>query len=568
MAGRFPGADNVQRFWENLRTGVESIRPLADEELAASGVPPALTARADYVRAGAILEGEDLFDAAFFGFTPREADLLDPQQRLFLECAWEALEDAGYDSLGYARPIGVYAGVKLNTYLLSLYSRPDLLAEVGRFEALIANDKDYLATRVSYKLDLTGPSVVIQTACSTSLAAVHLACQGLLAGECDLALAGAVAIGVPQRVGYLYTEGGIGSPDGHCRAFDARAQGTVGGNGLGIVVLKRLADAASDGDRIYAVIKGSAMNNDGARKTGYTAPSPEGQAKVIRTAQGLAGVDAETITYIEAHGTATSLGDPIEIAALTRAFRSSKKAFCAIGSVKSNIGHLDTAAGIAGLIKTVLMLERRQIPPSLHFSAPNPELGLDESPFYVNTRLREWPTDGTPRRAGVSSFGIGGTNVHLVLEEAPAGAPSGPARPWHLLVLSAATPRALEQVTANLAAHLESTPDQDLADVAYTLQVGRKRLPSRRILVARDHGEAAALLASRDPERVLSRLQEPCDRPVALLFPGQGSQHPGMGRELYQEEPAFRREIDRCAEALLPHLGLDLREILYPAAGQ
>jgi len=565
LAGRFPGADSVARFWENLRAGVESIRLLSEEELTASGLPASTLERPDYVRLAGVIDGEDLFDAGLFGFTPREADILDPQHRLFLECAWEALEDSGHDPRTWRRPIGVYAGAKLNTYLLNLYSNPDLLDAVGMFQAVVANDKDFLATRVSYKLDLTGPSVAVQTACSTSLAAVHLACQGLLGGECDLALAGGVSIGVPQRLGYFFTEGGILSPDGHCRAFDADARGTAAGHGLGIVVLKRLRDAVEDGDRIYAVIKGSAMNNDGAAKVGYTAPSAEGQAKVIRAALEVAEVDPGTVGYVEAHGTGTPLGDPIEVEALTRAFRerTARRGFCAIGSVKTNIGHLDTAAGIAGLIKAVLALHHRELPPSLHFRAPNPEIDFASSPFRVSDRLTPWePADG-PRRAGVSSFGIGGTNVHVVLEEAPEPERTGWARPWQLLVLSARTPTALEASARRLADHLESHSGQELTDVAWTLQTGRRRLEHRRVLACRDRSEAIALLREPDPERVFTRHQEPGDRSVAFLFPGQGSQHPGMAAEVYEAEPSFRRDLDWCAEILRPALGLDLREVLF-----
>jgi amino acid adenylation domain-containing protein/non-ribosomal peptide synthase protein (TIGR01720 family) len=569
MAGRFPGAEDLSQLWHNLCAGVESIELFSDQQLEAGGIPKAVRERPHYVRAGGAIAGEDLFDAAFFGFTPREAELLDPQQRLFLECAWEAFEDAGYDPQGFTQPVGVYAGTKFNMYLFNLLSHPELLSAVGLFQALVSNDKDHLATRVSYKLGLTGPSVVVQTACSTSLAAVHLACQGLLAGECDLALAGGVSIAVPQRVGYLHTEGGILSPDGHCRAFDAQARGTVNGHGLGAVVLRRLRDAIAAGDEIRAVVKASAMNNDGALKVGYTAPSLEGQAKVVLAAQALAEVEPESVTYVEAHGTGTALGDPIEIAALTRAFGqgTGRRGFCAVGSVKTNIGHLDVAAGIAGLIKTVLALQHGKIPPSLHFTAPNPEIDFAGSPFYVNASLADWQTDGAPRRAGVSSFGIGGTNVHAVLEEAPAPPPSAPARPWQLLVLSARSQPALATATRRLAEHLAGHPRQDLADVAYTLQVGRQRFAERRVLVCRNRADALAQLAAGGDGEVLCSSEAKGDRPLAFLFPGQGAQWPGMGRELYESEPVFRGAIDLCADALRSHLALDLRSALYPDGG-
>ena len=569
MAGRFPGARNIDEFWQNLRDGVESISFFTDQEVEAAGVDPALLQNPHYVKAGGVLEDVELFDASFFGFNPREAEIMDPQHRVFLECAWEALENAGYDPESYEGLIGVYAGMSMNTYLLfNLLSNRHVIASVHSDQLAIGNGRDYLPTRVSYKLNLRGPSVNIQTACSTSLVAVHLACQGLLSYECDMALAGGVSIDIPQKRGYLYLEGGIGSPDGHCRAFDAKARGTVGGNGVGIVVLKRLADALADGDTIYAVIKGSAINNDGSLKVGYTAPSVEGQAEVIATAQAIAGVDPETIRYIETHGTGTSLGDPIEIAALTQVFRASTQAkgFCAIGSVKTNIGHLDAAAGVAGLIKTVLALKHKMLPPSLNFEQPNPQIDFENSPFYVNTKLSEWeaPADGTPRRAGVSSFGIGGTNAHVVLEEAPVIEPSGPSRPWQLLLLSAKTASALETATTNLADHLKRHPDLNLADVAYTYQVGRHAFDHRRMVVCRDLEDAVTALETRDPQRVFTALHEGGDRPVAFMFTGQGAQYVNMGRELYQTEPTFREQVDLCAELLRPHLGFDLRDLLYP----
>ena len=422
MAGRFPHAPHLDDFWRNLRDGRESVVQLSDEELLAAGVDAAMLQNPDYVKSGVFLDDYDLFDNSFFGLTPREAALIDPQQRVFLECAWEALEAAGYDAARYAGAIGVFAGVSISTYLINLFSNRSELGTVSTFQLLMSNDKDFLPTRVSYKLDLHGPSVTVQTACSTSLVAVHLACQSLLNGESDMALAGGASIPIPQRRGYLYQEGNINSPDGHCRAFDADAQGTIGGSGVGVVLLKRLADALDDGDTIHAVIKGSAVNNDGAMKVGYTAPSVEGQAKVVAEALSIAGVDPDTVTYIEAHGTGTTLGDPIEIAALQKVFaaRTTKKNFCGIGSVKTNIGHLDTAAGVAGLIKTVLALRHKELPPSLHFTRPNSKIDFANSPFYVNASLRAWENGETPRRAGVSSFGIGGTNAHVVLEEAPS----------------------------------------------------------------------------------------------------------------------------------------------------
>ncbi|MDV2992198.1 MAG: hypothetical protein N4J56_001852 [Chroococcidiopsis sp. SAG 2025] len=580
MSCRFPGADNPDAFWQNLRDGVESISVFSDRELLSSGVDSDLLSHPNYVKAGGILPDIELFDAAFFDISAREAEILDPQQRLFLENAWTALESAGYDAKTYSGSIGVYAGVGMNTYLLhNLYANlnsPDLAAA---FQLAIANDKDFLPTRISYKLNLKGPSVNVQTACSTSLVAVHLACQSLLNGECDIALAGGVSIRIPQKVGYLYQEGMILSSDGHCRAFDAQAQGTIGSSGLGIVVLKRLEDAVVDGDCIHAVIKGSAINNDGAVKVGYTAPSVDGQAAAIAEAQAIAGVAAETVTYIEAHGTGTPLGDPIEIAALTQAFATSTQHnFCAIGSVKTNFGHLDAAAGVASLIKAVLALKHKQIPPSLHFEQPNPKIDFANSPFYVNTQLQEWKTNGTPRRAGVSSFGIGGTNAHVVVEEAPRESQKSKVksqnfqdtgeRPCHLLCLSAKTASALEKASANLANYLEQHPQINLADVAYTLAIGRQAFDYRRTVVVRDAKDAVTALNSTAPAPVV-RLDGSTQQPsVAFLFPGQGTQYVNMGRQVYETEPRFRQQVDECCEMLQPLLGLDLRSILYPHKSQ
>ncbi|MDZ8092004.1 MAG: SDR family NAD(P)-dependent oxidoreductase [Nostoc sp. DedQUE05] len=566
--GRFPGAKNVETFWNNLRDGVESISHFTNEELLAAGIDPALLNDPNYVKASSIIEDIELFDAAFFGFTPREAEITDPQHRIFLESAWEALESAGYDSESYNGKIGVYAGVTNSNYLFTnLYSNQDLMQSVDALNIFIGNEKDNLSTQTSYKLNLTGPSINVQNNCSTSLIAVHLACQSLLNGESDIVLAGGVSIAkLPQQSGYHYQEGVLCSPDGHCRTFDINAKGTVFGDGLGIVVLKRLADAVTDGDFIHAVIKGSAINNDGSLKVGYTAPSVNGQREVILEALALSGVEPDTISYIEAHGTATPLGDPIEIKALTQAFRAStnKKCFCAIGSVKSNIGHLDTAAGVTGLIKTVLALKHKQIPPSLHFEKPNPEIDFANSPFYVNTKLSEWKTNSLPRRAGVSSFGVGGTNAHVILEEAPVIETSSASRPWQLLLLSAKTSTALESATANLAAYLQQHPNINLPDVAYTLQVGRRAFDRRRLVVCQNLNDAVRLLKNEEAERVFSYHWEPSRCPVIFMFSGQGSEYANMGRELYKVEATFRRHIDTCAEILQPHLGLDIRHLLFP----
>ncbi|MBX9258975.1 SDR family NAD(P)-dependent oxidoreductase [Desmonostoc muscorum CCALA 125] len=567
LTGRFPGAKNLDEFWHNLQNGVESISFFSDEELLASGVEPALLSNPNYVKANAVLEDAELFDATFFGINPRDAEITDPQHRIFLECAWEALENAGYNSETYNGSIGVFAGSNLSGYLLNIYFNQNIRNSIDDHQLTIAADKDYLATRTSYKLNLTGPSYAVQTACSSSLVAVHLACQSLLNGECDIALVGGVSIGASRKAGYLYKEGGIKSPDGHCRAFDAKAQGTVSGEGVGIVILKRLEDTLNDRDFIHAVIKGSAINNDGSNKVSYTAPRIEGQAKVIKTAQIIAEIEPETITYIEAHGTGTSLGDPIEIAALTQAFQTStkNKNFCGIGSLKTNIGHLDAAAGVAGLIKTVLALKHKQIPPSLHFEEPNPQINFANSPFYINNKLSEWKADKHPRRAGVSSFGIGGTNVHVILEEAPVFTiKKSVSRPWHLLAISAKTPTALESATTNFANYLAQHPEINLADVAYTLQVGRRKFNHRRVLLCRDISDAIKILTTPNNQGVLNNCSETRNHPIVFMFPGQGAQYVNMGRELYETELIFRQEIDKCCELLKPHLKLNIKDIFYP----
>lgn len=563
MSGRFPGAPTLADFWQNLQNGVDAVSHFSEAELLAAGIEAATLKQPNYVKARAILEHADEFDAGFFGLSPRDAEILDPQQRVFLETAWTALETAGYDPQRFAGAIGVYGGATLSGYLFNLFSHPELMQTVGQFPLVLGNGREFLTTRTSYLLNLRGPSVNVQTACSTALVAVHLASQALLSGECDLALAGGVSIRLPLKGGYFYQEGGISSPDGHCRAFDARAQGTVGGSGVGLLVLKRLEDALGDRDTIYGVIKGSAINNDGADKISYTAPRIEGQAAVIRAAQQIAEVDPDSIQVIEAHGTGTILGDPIEVAALTQAFETTQEGYCALGSVKTNIGHLDAAAGAAGLIKTLLALQQRQIPPSLHFEAANPQIDFEHSPFYVNTQLRPWPAPPHgPRRAGVSSFGIGGTNAHVIVEEAPPAPVTSESRPWQLLLWSAKTATALETATQNLAQALEREA-VDLADVAYTLQVGRQAFAQRRMAVCKGRTDALTLLTDPGP-RVNTQTAPDSAPTVAFLLPGQGAQHIGMGRQLYETEATFRDWIDRGADLLHPHLGLDLRQILYP----
>lgn len=565
LAGRFPGARSLDEFWHNISAGIETIESVSDADLDAAGISGEVRSNPYFVRKCTVLDDADRFDADFFRISPREAEIVDPQQRIFLECAWEALESAGYSAQELQQSVGVYAGASMNTYLVSqLMRNPDLVAKVGGYQIMLGNDKDYLCTRVSYKLNLRGPSLTIQTACSTSLVAVAVACQALNRGECDMALAGGVSLTFPQRTGYLYEEGMILSPDGHCRPFDIDARGTRGGAGAGIVVLKRLDEALADRDTIHAVIRGAAINNDGAAKAGYTAPSIAGQVEAIGTAQSLAGVDPRTISYIEAHGTGTQLGDPIEIAALTKVFRASTPdiGFCRIGSLKANIGHLDAAAGIAGLIKTVLALKHREIPPLVNFRKPNPQLGLESSPFTASAQGATWSSDGAPRRAGVSSFGIGGTNAHVVLEETPPVAPRAPNRNAYLFVLSAKTSDALNRMTADLADFLEANESQSLSDVEWTLQAGRQAFSHRCAVVADSQAQAVERL--RRPDHLLATSEYKGNpRPVGFLFSGQGSQYAGMGRGLYDAQRVFREAIDRCAELLKPALGLDIRDLMF-----
>ncbi|HEV7509115.1 MAG TPA: amino acid adenylation domain-containing protein [Thermoanaerobaculia bacterium] len=573
MAGRFPGADDLGELWRNLCGGVESIRFYSREELAAAGVAPALLDDPRYVRAGAPLRDVQHFDADFFDFSAREAELMDPQHRLFLECCWEALENAGYDTRTWPGSIGLFAGMGMSGYLIrNLLSHPDLIQNAGPLQIRILNDNNFLTSLAAYKLDLRGPSVTVQSACSTSLVATCMACQSLLQFQCDMVLAGGVTVVVPHGLGYLALDG-VMSPDGHCRAFDAGARGTVEGSGAGVVVLKRLADAVAEGDTIHAVIRGFATNNDGGFKMSFTAPSPEGQSEVIATAQTIAGVPAESITYVETHGTGTPLGDPVEVAALSEVFAAAteQRGFCALGAIKTNIGHLDAAAGVAGLIKAVLAVEHGVLPPSLHFETPNPRIDFAQSPFYVNTECRPWRPGGWPRRAGVSAFAIGGVNAHVILEEPPAPAPSAPAPPWLLLVLSARTETALEAATDRLLGHLRELPAEpatQLADIAYTLEVGRRAFPHRRMLAARDLQDAVEVLERRDPRRLLTGTASAGEPQVAFLFPGLGTEYAGMARGLYRDDAGFRARLDDCAERLEPLLGLDLRDVLFPEEGE
>ncbi|HEX7139683.1 MAG TPA: type I polyketide synthase, partial [Vicinamibacterales bacterium] len=562
MRGRFPGANDLETYWNNLANGVESIATLSQEEMRAAGIPDQISRLPGYVNASPVLDHVDEFDAEFFGFSARDASLTDPQHRLFLETCWEALEDAGYDPTTYRGEIGLFGGCEMSSYLYHLHQNIDSLQYIDGMQWMVTNDKDHLCTQASYRLNLRGPSVVVQTTCSTSLVAVSLACESLLGGRCQMALAGGVTVRVPQRGGYFYTAGSILSPDGHCRPFDANAQGTIVGSGVGLVVLKRLRDAIDQRDNIRAVILGVGLNNDGNDKVGYTAPSFRGQAAAIRAAHANAGVSAESIGYVEAHGTGTILGDPIEFSALNEVFkeRTNKRGFCGIGSAKSNFGHLSCAAGVAGLIKTVLMLEHGAIPPTVHYRSPNPAIDFASSPFYVTTQLHPWERNGTPRRAGVSSFGVGGTNAHLVVEEAPLPDKATEGRSHQLITLSARSAAALDVVTARLASHLRAHPEIDVADAAFTLQLGRHAFRERRAIATRDREALLDALAS--PPGVVTA----ADHPIVFMFPGQGSQYPGMAEELYKREPVVRTAIDHCARVLKKENGADLRKLLFPPA--
>lgn len=569
MAGRFPGARNLDTFWKNLVDGVESITRFSNEVLIDAGIDASTLSLSNYVKARGILTEIEFFDAHFFGLSPKEAALMDVQHRIFLQCAWHAVESAGYDPETFRGAFGVYAGCGMNTYFLwHLYPGANRMGPSAGYQLTIGNDKDFLSTLVSYKLNLHGPSVGIQTACSTSLVAVHTACQGLLSGECDMALAGGVSVEVPHVAGYFYEQGMILSPDGHCRAFDAQAQGTVPASGCGIVVLKRYKEAIDDGDHIHAVIRGSAVNNDGGRKVGFTAPAIDGQRQVIAEAMAVSGVKPESITYIEAHGTGTSLGDPIEFEALSQAFGKKEKAgkFCALGAVKTNLGHTGAAAGVAGLIKTVLAVENGKIPQTIHFETPNTKMDYDNSPFYINQRSVDWQPADQARRAGVSSFGLGGTNCHMILEQhfhEKTRQDNKADRAGHLLVVSAKTETALNALMTDLGTYLKRHPNLNIADVAFTLQVGRRPFQFRSAVVCKDAAEAAHALSNPQSKNMLKGQVKEGQRPVVFMFPGQGAQYAGMGRSLYLQEPVFRDTLDLCAQMFFDHAGFDVRDVLY-----
>jgi phthiocerol/phenolphthiocerol synthesis type-I polyketide synthase E len=578
MAGRFPGANSVSALWNNLRDGQESIATLSEETLVAAGVGEKALASAAYVRRAPLLDGIDEFDADFFGFSPHSARTMDPQHRLFLQCAWHALEDAGCDPAAFDGAIGVYGTSASPAYLLhNLLSQHDpntIIGQGANLEQLnlfLQTDKDFLATRVSHQFNLRGPGITVQTACSSSLVAVHLACQSLLNGECEMALAGGVSLRIPHQVGYWHDPGSMVSAVGHCRPFDVRADGTVFGSGVAIVVLKPLQAAIDDGDRIHAVILGSALNNDGSMKMGYAAPNAAAQADVIAEAHAVSGVDASAIGYVETHGTGTPLGDPIEIEGLRRAFAVSEQARqgpCVLSALKSNIGHLEVASGIAGMIKAILCLQHRAIPATLHYTRANPELRLDDSPFVVQSDYGSWEWDGV-LRAGVSSFGVGGTNAHLVLEEAPRLPVRTPTNGPQVLLLSARTAEGLHQSRSDLATALSGSDPIDLADVAFTL--GRRRTePVRAAAVVNDQEQAVSVLRASEHDNVfvgdaVDGAGSRSDR-VVFLFPGQGAQHVGMARGLYESEPVFAEHFDQCAEGFLAELGIDLRDEVFRGA--
>lgn len=566
MAARLPGASNVAAYWSNLCAGVDSIRDVSEEELHLSGIHPSIWNRENYVRKAAFPENVEFFDAHFFGFTPGEAAIIDPQHRLLLECAHEALEDAGQDPDRFSGPIAVFAGCALNTYLLThLMSFPDLLSKIDLVQLNVASSADFLATRISYKLGLRGVSHTVQCACSTSLVAIHLACQSLLAGESDMALAGGAALNFHLRYGYSHVPGGMFSPRGTCRAFDSEADGTVFGNGSGMIVLKRYEDATRNRDQIYAIVKGSAVNNDGAAKVGYTAPSVEGQSLVIAEAMSNAGILPEDVGYVETHGTGTPLGDPIEIEALARAYRTNTGTGhrCLIGSVKTNIGHLDCAAGVVGFIKTAQILKHGLIPPSLHFRTPNAHIGFEGTPFQVNTKTADWP-DARPRRvASVSAFGVGGTNAHIVLEAAKPERSDRPVEGLHILIHSALSEPALDETISVTNAHLMAQQQSTLGDAAFTLGTGRRQFPWRQAQVIATATESGfeILAAHRSPHSI------PTTPPsVIFMFPGQGSQTLLMGKELYEREPTFRETLDACFELLAQFMDRDPRSLTHLSA--
>lgn len=567
MSCRVPGAKNKEQFWENLCNGKNSISYFSDEELREAGVTQELIDDVNYVKAWGKLDEIEMFDPHFFGYNPREAEIIDPQQRVFLEECYKGLEDAGCDSQKYDGTIGVFAAVGMNTYISGGSNRAKNLAE--SYQQMISNDKDFLATRVAYKLNLKGPAISVQTACSSSMVAIHLACQSIKSGETDMALAGGVSIRMPQDIGYMYQDGMILSPDGYCRAFDEKARGTVSGNGAGVIVLKRLSKAIEDNDRIYAVVKGSALNNDGSQKAGYTAPSIEGQSNVIARAVKAAGIEADTVSYIEAHGTGTSLGDPIEIQALNRVYGKKDKMTCAVGSVKTNIGHLDSAAGVIGVIKAANLIYRKKLVPSINYEKANPKIDFDSTPFYVNTKLQEWDNQGNILRAGISSFGIGGTNAHAIIEEAPkTNRIEESSNTPNLILLSTKTKEVMAELNKNMAEYLDKNRDINLKDMAYTLQNGRKEMEYRQSFVVSTVEDAISTLSENRTDKIFSNSFEGEVPKLIFMFPGQGTQYVNMGKQLYENVPSFRETVDSCSEILKKYMNSNLTEIFYPKSGE
>jgi acyl transferase domain-containing protein len=560
MSGRFPGARSIDEFWENIKNGKESISFFSDQELEEEGIESALLKNPAYIKAKGYMHNVEFFDAGFFSYSPKEAQLMDPQMRILHECVWEGLEDSGYNPEEYKGAIGLFLGASVGHEWLAKISMHGVESPLDVFSTPQLSDKDFISSRISYKLDLKGPSSTIFTACSTSLVCVHQAVQSLLSGECSMAIAGAISSSLPNKSGYFYQDGMLNSRDGHCRPFDAGATGTVFSNGVGIVVLKSLEDAISDNDNIYAIIKGSAINNDGSRKVGFTAPSVTGQAEVLRAAFKAADVSPESIGYIEAHGTGTAMGDPVEFEGLKIAFNTSKKQFCRLGSVKANIGHLDTAAGIAGLIKTVYALKNKVIPPTIHFEKPNPQIDLENSPFKINNALEVWDEKQFPRRAGVSSFGVGGTNAHIVLEEFPHHNKVAANSRYQLVLFSGRTEGALKEASRSLTRHIKKNKNTDLESLSYTLQVGRKHFNCRNFILAKDLNEIVEQTGKMPAGKTIKSFNPPY---IVFMFPGQGSQYMNMAKGLYDSIPFFKKELDQCFKITKENAGIDLRGIIF-----
>lgn len=567
LSGRFPGAKNIGEFWKNLRNGVDSIAVLTSDEILKEGEDEKIVNNPSYVKANAFVEGKEFFDSSFFDYRPDEAELMDPQLRIYHECCWEALEDSGYGLDDTNNRTGIFSAGSVNIPWALHAESKNRDGLVNSFTASHLRDSTFLSTRISYKFNLKGPAVFIQSACSSSLVAIHEACNSLLLGECELALAGGVNIKNHSKKGYIYEKGMIRSKDGKCRPFDSESTGTVGGEGAGVVVLKKLSKALNDNDNIYAIIKGAAINNDGSNKVGFTAPSVAGQATAITKALKMARVDPSSITYVEAHGTATELGDPIEIQALNKVFGKSKKKTCAVGSVKSNIGHLDTASGVAGFIKTVLAIKHKQLPPTLHFKKPNPNINFDDGPLYVNANLKDWKNSENPLRAGVSSFGIGGTNAHIVLEESPISTQSGKKKPFNLLLLSAKTTSSLENYTTSFIDFLKENREINLTDVAYTQQIGRERFSHRKMLVCQTSEEGIKMLKTK--EGIFEATKKPHEelRNIVFMFSGQGSQYINMGKDLYEGDDFFKETVDECLQIACKFSDKNLKVVLYPETG-